>query len=172
LDAGRAAEASAKGNGLVADLGRIEVASILNLHARLKLRQIEEVAAIDRQILDLGCGQNALHRRLLRVYASRSGLDRDRRGLRANLQLEVDGAVVADLHRNRGLRCGKPFCLSADCVVAHGDGTGVVEPTGVGGYVSRYAGVGPGDGYLGVRNSRPGGIRYGSINVSRGYRGL
>jgi hypothetical protein len=34
----------------------------------LKLRQIEEVTPVDRQILNLGRGQNALHRQRTRRY--------------------------------------------------------------------------------------------------------
>ena len=54
LNARRASEAPAKRDGLIADLGRVEVGSILDLHTRLKLRQIEEVATVDRQTFDLG----------------------------------------------------------------------------------------------------------------------
>ena len=55
FNAGGAAKASAKGDGREAVLGGIEIAAVLNLHAGLKLGKIEEVAAVDRQILNLFC---------------------------------------------------------------------------------------------------------------------
>ena len=115
LNARRAAKAPAHRDGLIADLGRVEVGSILNLHARLKLRQIKEVAPVDRQILDLGRGQNALHRRLFRVDAGRSGLNLDGRALRAYLQLEIDRAVVANLNHHLSFGRGKSLAPPPPC---------------------------------------------------------
>jgi hypothetical protein len=54
--------AAAKRNRRKTILSRIEVATVLNLHARLKLREIEKVAATERQGFDLLTGQNTLHR--------------------------------------------------------------------------------------------------------------
>src|SRR5580692_11854292 len=53
LDAGGAAEAASERDRRVTGFGGVEVLTILNLHARLKLGQIKEVATIYRQVGDL-----------------------------------------------------------------------------------------------------------------------
>ena len=65
--AGRAAEAATECDRRVAGLRWVEVLPVLDLHARLKLRQVEEVSPINRQVLNLARAQNALYDPLLRI---------------------------------------------------------------------------------------------------------
>ena len=53
LNAGGASVPAAKGDGREAVLGGVEDGAILDLNPGLKLRQLQKVAAIDGQILDL-----------------------------------------------------------------------------------------------------------------------
>ena len=46
----------------------VKIAAILNLYSRFELRQVQEVTAIDWQILDLISSDNTLNRRLLRIH--------------------------------------------------------------------------------------------------------
>ena len=68
LDAGGAAEAASERDRRVAGFGGVEVLTILNLHARLKLGQIKEVATIHRQVGDLIFRDHALNGWLLGVH--------------------------------------------------------------------------------------------------------
>ena len=111
----------------------IEVGAVLDLHPGLKLRQVEEVAAVDRQILDLTGGQHALHRGLLGIDADRRGFHADRGGFRADLQLEVDRAVVADLGHDLRLGGFESFGFDLHQIGARSDGAGVVKAAAVGG---------------------------------------
>src|SRR5262245_12400748 len=52
LDARRTPHAPADGDAGELVLGRVEIATVAHLHARLELRQVEEVAPVERQILD------------------------------------------------------------------------------------------------------------------------
>jgi hypothetical protein len=52
----------------------VEILPVLQLDARLQLRQIEEVPPVDRQIIDLLLRQNVLHLGLLRVDPNRPRL--------------------------------------------------------------------------------------------------
>src|SRR3989442_11387725 len=52
LDSSRAAETPAKGDGGIA-VFTAEIRPVLDLNARFQLRQIEEIAAVDRQALNL-----------------------------------------------------------------------------------------------------------------------
>jgi hypothetical protein len=61
------AESAAERDRRKTVFGRVEGSSILNLHSRLQLGEIEKVAAIDRQILNLLAGKDALHRGLFRI---------------------------------------------------------------------------------------------------------
>ncbi len=72
VDARRAAEAAAERNRGVTAFGGIEVLSVLNLDAGFELREIKEVASIDRKVLDLRGGEHALHRGLLGVHLHQS----------------------------------------------------------------------------------------------------
>ena len=60
-------ETSSKRDGRESVLGRIKVASILDLHSRLKLCQVEEIAPIDGKIVDLICVEYTLNRGLFGI---------------------------------------------------------------------------------------------------------
>ena len=89
VDARGASETSAERNRRITRFRRIEILTILNLYAGLELSEIEEVAAIDRQILNLGRGQNTLHGSLLRVYLHRSSSDLNNLAFLTKLQSGV-----------------------------------------------------------------------------------
>ena len=91
FDARAASETSTERNGGIADLGRIEVRTVLDLHAWFELRQIQEVPAIHRKILDLLPSQNTLHARLFGIYFHGAGLYLDDLAFLANPQRGVDG---------------------------------------------------------------------------------
>ena len=65
LDARGSSETAAKRDGRESVLCRIKVASILNLHSRLELCQVEEIAPIDGKIVDLIGVEYTLNRGLL-----------------------------------------------------------------------------------------------------------
>ena len=70
----RAAEPATEGNRRETVLGGIESAAILNLDARLQLCEVEEVAPVDGQILDLLRGEDALDCGLLGVHGNLGSL--------------------------------------------------------------------------------------------------
>src|SRR5579871_6442424 len=61
-------EAASDGDRGDAVLGGIQNASILRLHVRLKLAEIEDISPIGRQLLDPIAEQHALHRPLVEIY--------------------------------------------------------------------------------------------------------
>src|ERR1700674_2899280 len=65
FDPSRAAETATEGDGRIAVLA--EIRSILNLDARFQLRQIQKIAAIDWQVINLVGVQDTLHGRLFRI---------------------------------------------------------------------------------------------------------
>ena len=71
----RAAETATERNRRIARFRGIEILAVLNLHARLKLGQIKEVAAVYRQVLNLVLRDDALHGRLLGVHRNCAGLN-------------------------------------------------------------------------------------------------
>src|SRR5260370_32229337 len=68
FDTGRAAEPPAKGDRRETLFGGIEVAAVLDLHAGLELSQIQEITAVDGQILNLFLRPYALDRGLFRIH--------------------------------------------------------------------------------------------------------
>ena len=64
VDAGGAAEAAAERDRRVASLGRVKVLTVLNLNAGLELREVEEVAPVDRQVRNLVLESARLGRQL------------------------------------------------------------------------------------------------------------
>ncbi len=69
--------------------------TILNLHARFELRQIQEVTPVHRQVLDLTGRQNSLHGCLLGVDLNLTPLYFNHSALLANFQLHASvGRVV------------------------------------------------------------------------------
>ena len=77
FNAGSAAETASEGDRRIASFRGVEVLTVLNLHARLKLGQIEEVASVHRQVCNLALRDDALHGRLLGVHLHRAGLNLD-----------------------------------------------------------------------------------------------
>ena len=150
LDTRSSAKASAERDGLLTDLRWVKVGSALDLHTGLELRQVKEVAAVNGWVLDLGCSQDALHRTLFGVHAYRRRLNIYRLGFSSHLQLDIDGAVIANGDHCLGLNCGESFRFHADQVLARDDGTRVVEFAGVGNRVGRDPRVDPGDDDLGT----------------------
>src|SRR5260221_1794025 len=75
LDARAASESAAEGNRRIPNLGRVEVGAVLNLHSGFELREVEEVTAIYRQVLDLAGGEHSLHRGLFGIHPDISRLD-------------------------------------------------------------------------------------------------
>src|SRR5262249_32248283 len=59
VDARSTAEAPSEGNRGIANFGGIKVLTVLNLDARLQLRQVQEVAPIDWEVFDLLRRQHA-----------------------------------------------------------------------------------------------------------------
>src|SRR6185437_126630 len=100
LNAGGAAEAATKGDRRETILGRIKVAAILNLHARLKLGQIKKVATVDGEILNLFRAEDALYGRLLSVDCNGRSGDFYNFCRLPECQLCAPGSNVADLNRN------------------------------------------------------------------------
>ncbi len=98
VNAGGSAETAAERNRRVTGLGGIEILTVLNLHAGFKLRQIQEVAAVHRQVRNLIRVQDALHLSLLGVDCDRAGLHFNDLALLAKLQLDIGGGSVAHFH--------------------------------------------------------------------------
>lgn len=91
-------EAPAKRNGGVADFRGIKILSVLDLHAGFQLRQIQKVAAVDRQSFNLTGTQYSLHRCLLGVDLKLTGLHIDDRALLPYLEMYVSVRGVAHQH--------------------------------------------------------------------------
>jgi len=89
-DTGGAAGEAVDGQRRISGLGRIEAVAVLQHHARLKLRQIEEVAAIDRKCVDLFGADDARDASLIRVDLHIAGLDNNL--LRRLAQTELEAA--------------------------------------------------------------------------------
>ncbi len=172
LDAGRTSEAPADGDRLIADLGGIEVGAVLDLHAGFELGEIQEVAPVDRQALNLVGRQHAFHRCGLGVHGDRAGLDVHRGRFGADLQLEVHRGVVGDLHQHLLLCRLETFGHNFHQVGSRGDGAGVVKAAAVGHHIGRDAGIDMGDGDLGAGNGRVAGVGDQAVDVAGGDRGL
>ena len=129
-DARRTAEAAAEGDGEEAVLGGVEVGAVLDLHARLELGEIEEVAPVDGQRLNLFLGQHAGDLGLLSVDTDGIGGDFHALGSAAHAQLDiaVGGDADGDVH---GLfRGGESVRHDTDGVTARRQGAGGVAAAG------------------------------------------
>src|SRR5271166_4870267 len=171
-NARRAPEASAEGNGRIADLGRIEVGAVLNLHARLELCEVQEVAPVDGQIVDLLGADHALHNRLLRVDADRAACDFYHFGGRTKFDLETPVRRSADLNRQAEIRDPKPFGLDTNLIVAwYERSRAVVAGVGCRG-LDYLAGRLTGDRDRRPRNGRTCRVRHRTLDTARGNRRL
>src|SRR5262245_15253671 len=99
LDARRTPHAPADGDADHLVLGRVEIAPVAHLHARFELRQVEEVAPVERQILYRLGRDHAVNRRTRRVDGSLGARGRDFHYL----------LLRADLQRDRKWRHGPDF---------------------------------------------------------------
>ena len=113
-DSRAAAESPAERNRGKPSLRRIEVAAILNLDARLELREIEEVASIHRQILNLLSGQAARHLSLVRIDAHSLAAHFNNCAGSAELELDRRAGNLIDLHN-----VGSSYRLKAWCFYSH-----------------------------------------------------
>ena len=95
FNARRPPEPPAERNRRIPCLRRIEVLPILNLHARLQLRQVQKVTPVHRQVLDLLRAQHSLHDRLLCVHLHRRALHLDHLTFLSDLQLHVSVCRVS-----------------------------------------------------------------------------
>ena len=98
FDSRTASKSASEGNGRIAYLGRVEIRAILDLHSWLELRQIKEVPAVDRQILDLLAAQYSLDARLLGVYLLGASLYFDHLVFLADLKRGIECGGVSHLH--------------------------------------------------------------------------
>ena len=139
-DASSAAITSPERYGRKTVLRRIEIASVLNLHAGLELRQIKKVASIKRKVLNLLCSQNSLDRRLLGVYRDTRRLHFNDLRFLSHFGREVPGGDFAHLHRHGCFNRGKTFALYAHRIGAWRQRSGNVRTSGIRGYDQRLAG--------------------------------
>ncbi len=109
LNAGHAAAAATDGNARKLVLGGIEGAAVHDLHARFLLRQVKEVAAIERKRLDAGGIHRALHGSLGRVHRHRRAFHGHDRGGGAQFQLRLQVRHHAHTDRYDGLKGLKAF---------------------------------------------------------------
>ena len=112
-------------------LGRIEALSVLNLHSRLKLRQVQKVAPIDRQILNLFRTQYSLHCGLFRVHLHGRALHLNNLAFQSDFQLHIAGRGVADEYRQPYLSRAEASGGCPHFVVAGNQGPGVVRARGI-----------------------------------------
>src|SRR5580704_12844689 len=96
LNAGRTTETAAKRDRRIPVLEtKTKTGGVLNLDARLQLCQIQEVAAVDWQVLNLLLIQDTLHRGLLRVHPRDGVCYLDNRLLWSDRQSDIHGRRVA-----------------------------------------------------------------------------
>src|SRR5579864_915316 len=113
-DSRAAAEAAPERNRRKSGLGRIEVAAVLNLDARLELCEIEEVASIHRQIFNLLGGQASRHLSLIRIDGHSLAAYFHNRAGSAELELDRRAGNLVDLHN-----VGSSYSLKAWCLYSH-----------------------------------------------------
>src|SRR6478736_3831553 len=126
------AETSAVGDGRKTRFRGIEVLSVLNLHARLELRQIEEVAPVHGKIFNLLRVQYALYGRLLGIHLHRSGLHLHHLAFLSNLQLGIAIGSVTELHRDRHAGRAESRSRYLDFVLPRDERARVVGAGGIG----------------------------------------
>src|SRR5208282_6551763 len=68
FDSGGTSETALEGDGRETVLGGIESAAFLNLNSGLELSEVEEIATVDGEILNLLKADHALHCCLLGIY--------------------------------------------------------------------------------------------------------
>src|ERR1700758_3533662 len=113
-DSRAAAESPSKRNRRKSGLGRVEVAAVLNLDARLELCEIEEVASIHRQIFNLLSGQASRHLGLIRIDGHSLAAYFHNRAGSAELELDRRAGNLVNLHD-----VGSSHGLEARCFYAN-----------------------------------------------------
>ncbi len=110
LDTRRAAESSTKGDRREALFRGIEVAAVLDLHAGFELSEVQEIAAVDGQILDLLLRHYALDRGLFRIQRDGGTFNSNDRSCSADFQGDGTCGDVTNLDGSRefhGLEPGR-----------------------------------------------------------------
>ena len=97
LDSRRAAVAATKRHRGKSRFRRVEVTTILNLHAGFKLSEVQEVPAVNRQIFNLLLCYNALHFSLLGIYEHSPRRHFHNRICRSKFQLDIASRHASDL---------------------------------------------------------------------------
>src|SRR5208283_283241 len=172
VDAGSASEASAEGDRRVADLGRVEIRAVLNLDARLKLGEIEEVAAVDGQVGNLIRAQHALHLRLLGVDLYGAGANLNGFTGLSDLQFHIAVRRVINLHNEGQPRALKPRGFHFHHVIAGHQSTGGILAGGIALARNRLVGSCVGDRHRGAADYRSGRVGDLSLNAARADGGL
>ena len=127
LNSRRSPKSSPKRDGRESVLRGIEVATILNLHSRLKLRQIEEITSIDGKIVDLLRVEHTLNRRLLCIDMQFGGGHFNHLFGITHLQLHTAGCSDSNLDLDRQLDALEASLFYAYKIIA-----GDQSPRGIG----------------------------------------
>src|SRR3984957_13322776 len=116
-DSRAAAESASERNRRKSGLGRIEVAAILNLDARLELCEIEEVAPIHWQIFNLLSGQASRYLGLIRIDGHSLAAYFHNCAGSAELELDRRAGDLINLHKVGSSHRLEARCLYANSVV-------------------------------------------------------
>ena len=131
-DAGGTAVHAVEGDGGVARLGGIECLAALQLHTRLQLGEVKEVATADGQVVDLLLGEHTRHRGLNGIDLEGFGAHNDLFARSAQLQPQIAVGGGADLHRQCGRGPGKTCFSNDDQVLAGHHGCNAVKAGRIG----------------------------------------
>src|SRR5260370_29297476 len=127
LNTRRAAKSSAKGDRRKALFGRIEVAAVLNLHSGFELSEVQEIAAVDGQVLNLLLRNHALNRGLFRIQRDGGTLNANHRSCTADFHADGTCGDVANLDGGRELRGFEPGRLHPHYVLTRNQSPGIVR---------------------------------------------
>ena len=151
--------------GDVTAVAPIHARALSELYARHQDRQLDDVAAIERQLDDLPVFDHAADRRVLGVERDRVGGDFDGFGNVADLHREVGSNLRGGFHADPAHRlCLEAVQLTADGVVAHRH----VREAVIAGFVRSHGGrntrVHVRHGHRRAGDDRAGGVRYQTLN--------
>ena len=135
-----------------------------------ELHQVEVVAAVDRQLLDLLGGDHAAGTRRGAVEQRRLGDDLDGLLDRARRQADVEHQRAVEVHREIGQRDGgEALARRRERVTAGRDREDLIAPLLIA--LHRPLDGRPGDGHGGVRHGGAGGITDGALDGRGRLRG-
>src|SRR5580693_5640497 len=163
-----APKSAAERNRGEADFGGIEVRAVLHLNAGFELREVEEVASVDREVFDLLFAEHTLHAGLLGIYRDRLGLHFDDGAPRTHRQREIRPGCFAYSHDDSLLHGLKALSLSANRIIPRDDSAGGVGAAGRRGHMKSLAGVFIADGNFRGRNNPAAGIQNRALNAAGG----